>query len=251
MNILLTNDDGYMAEGMRALEEALSRKHEVWVLAPDGERSGMSHAMSLRHPLKIRKMTERQYTCSGTPVDCVILSAHGVLPFKPEIVVSGINRGPNLGTDLIYSGTAAAARQAAMVGIPGIALSLASYSQSYRYKALAGLLASRLDEFLGLWSPDVFINVNAPDAPDDTVYAVEETVPSMRRYRDTLKFFEGPEGYTYCFFGEGSIETDLEPGTDEDAVRRGVASLTRVAVYPHAMGEAAGLPRTTELELIR
>jgi 5'-nucleotidase len=211
----------------------------------------MSHAMSLRHPLKIRKITDQRYTCSGTPADCVILSAHGVLPFKPDIVVSGINRGPNLGTDLIYSGTAAAARQASMVGMPGIALSLATYSSPFRYAALAALLARRLDEFLGFWSPDVFININAPDAEDGSTYEVEETVPSRRRYRDTLKFFEGPEGYTYCFFGEGSIETDPEPGTDEDAVRHGSASLTRVAVYPHALGEAAGLPRMPELETIR
>lgn len=251
MKILLTNDDGYMAEGILALEESLSKGHEVWILAPDGERSGMSHAMSLRHPLKVRKIAERRYTCSGTPADCVILSAHGVMPFSPDIVVSGINRGPNLGTDLVYSGTAAAARQAAMVGLPGIAVSLASYAAPFRYKALAELLASRLDEFIELWSPDVFINLNAPDATDGTVYEIEETVPSRRRYRDTLKFFEGPDGYSYCFFGEGTIETDPETGTDEDAVRRGLASMTRVAVYPHALGEAAGLPRKAELEVTR
>lgn len=251
MKILLTNDDGYMAEGILALEETLSREHEVWILAPDGERSGMSHAMSLRHPLKVRKIAEQRYTCSGTPADCVILCAHGVLPFKPDIVVSGINRGPNLGTDLVYSGTAAAARQASMVGMPGIAVSLASYVAPFRYKALATLLANRLDDFLGFWSPDVFINLNAPDALDDMVYEVEETIPSRRRYRDTLKFFEGPDGYSYCFFGEGTIETDPETGTDEDAIRRGFASMTRVAVYPHALGEAAGLPRRALLEVMR
>jgi 5'-nucleotidase len=251
MRILLTNDDGFMAAGLIALETALSREHEVWILAPDGERSGMSHALSLRHPLKIRKISERQYTCSGTPVDCVILAAHGVLPFKPDIVVSGINRGPNLGTDLVYSGTAAAARQASMIGMPGIAASLASFVEPYRYNAIAGLIASNLDEFVAAWNPEVFINLNAPDAPDDMVYDVEETVPSRRRYRDTLKFFDGPDQYTYCFFGEGTVETDLESGTDEDAVRRGFASMTKVAVYPHASGEVAGLPRTVEFEVLR
>jgi 5'-nucleotidase len=136
-----------------------------------------------------------------------------------------------------------------MVGLPGIAVSLASYAAPFRYNALAELLANRLDEFLELWSPDVFINLNAPDAPDGSIFIVEETVPSRRRYRDTLKFFEGPDGYSYCFFGEGTVETDPETGTDEDAVRRGYASLTRVAVYPHALGEAAGIPRTAELEV--
>jgi 5'-nucleotidase len=251
MRILLTNDDGFMAAGLIALETALSREHEVWILAPDGDRSGMSHALSLRHPLKIRKIAERQYTCSGTPVDCVILAAHGVIPFKPDIVVSGINRGPNLGTDLVYSGTAAAARQASMIGMPGIAVSLASYEEPYRYTALARLLATNLHGFMGAWSPDVFINLNAPDASDDASYEIEETVPSRRRYRDTLRFFDGPDGYTYCFFGEGTIETDPESGTDEDAVRRGSASMTRVAVYPHSAGEVAGLPRIAELEVLR
>ena len=251
MRILLTNDDGYMAAGIIALDSSLSREHEVWILAPDGERSGMSHALSLRHPLKIRKISDRHYTCSGTPADCVILAAQGVLPFKPDIIVSGINRGPNLGTDLVYSGTAAAARQASMIGLPGIAVSLASYVDPYRYNALANLLAINLDDFIGLWSPDVFLNLNAPDVPDGTIYEIEETVPSRRRYRDTLKFFDGPDGYTYCFFGEGTIETDPETGTDEDAVRRGFASLTRIAVYPHAVGEVAGLPRNVELEVSR
>ncbi len=251
MRILLTNDDGYLAAGLIALETALSRDHEVCILAPDGERSGMSHALSLRHPLKIRKIADRHYACSGTPADCVILAAHGVLPFKPDIVVSGINRGPNLGTDLVYSGTAAAARQASMAGMPGIALSLASAVEPYRYNAFARLLANNLDNFIGLWSSDVFINLNAPDAPDDTVYRLEETIPSRRRYRDTLKFFDGPDGYTYCFFGDGTIETDPETGTDEDAVNRGFASITRVAVYPHALGELAGLPRAVELEVLR
>ncbi|MDX9958308.1 MAG: 5'/3'-nucleotidase SurE [Clostridia bacterium] len=251
MRILLTNDDGYMATGLIALETALSREHEVWILAPDGERSGMSHALSLRHPLKIRKISERRYACSGTPVDCVILAAHGVLPFKPDIVVSGINRGPNLGTDLVYSGTAAAARQASMIGLPGIAASLASFVEPYRYTALASLIANNLHEFIAAWDPEVFINLNAPDARDDMVYDVEETVPSRRRYRDTLKFFDGPDKYTYCFFGEGTVETDPESGTDEDAVRRGFASMTRIAVYPHAAGEVAGLPRSIESEVLR
>ena len=251
MRILLTNDDGYLAEGIIALETALSIEHEVWVLAPDGDRSGMSHALSLRHPLEIRKISERRYACSGTPVDCVILAAQGVLPFCPELVVSGINRGPNLGTDIIFSGTAAAARQAAMIGIPGIAVSLATTGNSFRYKALAKLVASRLDDFIGFWNPEIFININAPDVPEDASYQVMETVPSRRRYRDTLKFFNGPNDYIYCFFGEGSIETDPERGTDEDAVRLGFASLTRIAVYPHLLPESVVDASPVALEVSR
>ncbi|OHD11695.1 MAG: 5'/3'-nucleotidase SurE [Spirochaetes bacterium GWB1_48_6] len=243
MKILLTNDDGYMSEGIKALNRALGGSHEVWTLAPDSERSGMSHAMSLRHPLKIKKLAEREYSCSGTPADCVILASHGVIPFKPEIVVSGINRGPNLGTDLIYSGTAAAARQAAINGIPGIAVSLATYTGPFRYEALANLVASRLDYFLSLWTPDVFINLNAPDAPDDFSYEIVEATPSRRIYKDTLKFFEGPDGYSYCFFMDGQVDTHQEAGSDEDMVTKGFASVTRVLAYPcSSNSNATGLP---------
>ncbi|PKL26657.1 MAG: 5'/3'-nucleotidase SurE [Spirochaetae bacterium HGW-Spirochaetae-3] len=236
MKILLTNDDGYSSEGIKALELALGTAHEVWTLAPDSERSGMSHSMSLRHPLKIRKMAERGYSCSGTPADCVILAAHGVIPFVPDVVVSGINRGPNLGTDLIYSGTAAAARQATLNGIPGIAVSLATYTGPFRYVALANLVAERLEYLVSLWSPDVFINLNAPEEPDGYRYDIVEAFPSRRIYKDTIKFFEGPEGYSYCFFMDGHVDTHQEKGSDEDVVNRGLASVTRVLAYPRAAG---------------
>lgn len=245
MNILLTNDDGFASEGIKALASSLGARHDVMTLAPDSERSGMSHAMSLRHPLKIRKLGDREYSCSGTPADCVILASHGAIPFVPDIIVSGINRGPNLGTDLVYSGTAAAARQAAINGIPGIAVSLATYTGPFRYEALARLVAERLDYFVSLWTPDVFININAPDAPQDHRYEVVEAAPSRRIYRDTIKFFEGPDGYSYCFFMDGKIDTHQETGSDEDVVTRGFASVTRVMAYPCAADQ--GLVRAERI----
>jgi 5'-nucleotidase len=232
MRILLTNDDGYSSEGINALAIALGQDHEVWTIAPDSERSGMSHAMSLRHPLKIRKMAEREYTCSGTPADCVILASHGVVPFKPDIVVSGINRGPNLGTDLVYSGTAAAARQAALNGMPGIAVSLAAYSAPFRYTALARMVADRLDFFLSQWDEDVFININAPVAEDDFIYEMVPAIPGKRIYKDTLKFFDGPDGYSYSFFMDGHVDTTEQVGTDEYFVNKGYAVYSRVMAYP-------------------
>jgi 5'-nucleotidase len=240
MRILLTNDDGFASEGIQALAIALGADHEVWTIAPDSERSGMSHAMSLRHPLKIRKMADREYACSGTPADCVILGMHGVLPFTPEIVVSGINRGPNLGTDLIYSGTAAAARQASLNGIPGIAVSLATYVPPFSYTALARMVAGKLDFFLSLWDEEVFININAPVADDDFVYELVPAVPSRRVYRDTLKFFDGPDGYSYSFFMDGHVDTTEEAGSDEYLVNKGYAVYTRVLAYPCAANEQSG-----------
>lgn len=234
MRILLTNDDGYSSDGLKALAASLGRRHELCILAPDSERSGMSHSMSLRQPLKVRKLADGEYCCSGTPADCVILASHGVIPFKPELVVSGINRGPNLGTDLIYSGTAAAARQATINGLPGIAVSLATYTAPFRYEALADLVADRLDYLLSLWSPDVFVNLNAPDAPAGHRYEIAEASPSRRVYKDTLKFFDGPDGYSYCFFMDGHVDTHQESGSDEDLVTRGLAAVTRVLAYPCA-----------------
>lgn len=234
MRILLTNDDGFGTDGIRALERALGGDHEVWTLAPDSERSGMSHAMSLRHPLKIRRMEERGYACSGTPADCVILALHGALPFKPHIVVSGINRGPNLGTDLVYSGTAAAARQASLNGLAGIAVSLATFSGPFDYKALADLVAARLDFFVSECGPGVFINLNAPPAVAGHAYELFPSIPSRRIYKDTMKFFDGPDGYSYGFFMDGHVDTADEPGSDESLVNKGYAAYTRVDAYPRA-----------------
>lgn len=206
----------------------------------------MSHAMSLRHPLKIRKLEARGYSCSGTPADCVILALHGALPFKPDAVVSGINRGPNLGTDLVYSGTAAAARQAALNAVPGIAVSLATFDGPFEYMALARLVASKLDFFISEWDHGVFINLNAPPAADGHVYELRPSTPSRRIYKDTLKFVEGPEGYSYGFFMDGHVDTADEPGSDESLVGLGYAAYTRVDAYPRAAGpdvrDARGTP---------
>ncbi|TFG84442.1 MAG: 5'/3'-nucleotidase SurE [Spirochaetales bacterium] len=251
MNILLTNDDGYSSDGIRALAVAARNEgHEVWIFAPDSERSAQSHAMTLRNPLKVRRHADREYSCSGTPADCVILAGHGVLPFKPDIVVSGINRGPNLGTDLIYSGTAAAARQASMIGIPGIAVSLAEFREPFRYRALAATVIERLPELISLWTPELFININAPNAEDDHRYEFVESVPSRRVYMDTLKVFEGPDGHSYCFFTDGRVETEPLEGSDEQAVGRGAASISRIFVYPRSE-EASHIARNGATEASR
>ncbi len=232
MRILLTNDDGYAADGIKALQASLGGAHEVWLFAPESERSGMSHAMSLRHPIKTRKLAEREYSCSGTPADCVILTGHGVLPFKPDVVVSGINRGPNLGTDLVYSGTAAAARQASMIGIPGIAVSLAEFAAPFRYESLAALVADELDRLVSMWTPEVFININAPGTLPGHRYRMVDALPCRRVYKDVLKVFDGPDGHSYCFFTDGKVESREAEGTDEEAVRNGFAAVSRVLVHP-------------------
>lgn len=232
MKILLTNDDGYRSEGLAALEAALSPLHEVWILAPDGERSGQSHAITLKHPIRVKRHSDRHYSTSGTPADCVILCKHGVLPVVPDVVVSGINSGPNLGTDLIYSGTAAAARQAAMDGLPAVAVSLAVLAPPFEYGPLARFVAESLDAFVRDWNPCFFYNVNAGSVPAGGAFEQEDAEPSVRAYHDTLKVFDASDGFSYCFFTSGSIDTKSIPGSDFEIVSRGKAAVSRVLVRP-------------------
>ena len=137
MTVLLTNDDGIDSAGLEALRSHLSVHHDVWTVAPDGERSAMSHYITVRDPIRCREIGKQIYKSSGSPADCVIVGMVGGFATKPDIVVSGINIGPNLGTDIVLSGTVAAARQAAFMGVPGIAVSINTYSPPFHLEPLA------------------------------------------------------------------------------------------------------------------
>lgn len=231
MKILITNDDGFGAEGLAALTEALSEMHDVRVLAPDRERSGVSHAVTLSSPSRVRRVGEGRYTCSGTPSDCVILARLGAIDFDPELVVSGINRGPNIGTDIVYSGTCGAARQAVVSGIPGIAVSCASFEEPLQYGAAAAFVAQHLEGLAALCGENVFININAPSS-SETDLEWAWTFPSRRRYRDRLRYFDAPDGLRYCFLTGGSIDTEDDSGSDFHAVQMGLVSVSAVMVHP-------------------
>ena len=232
MKILITNDDGIHCEGIKVLAEELGREHEVCVFAPDGDRSGTSHAMTLRSPGKVRRLEEGVYTCSGMPADCVILVQRGAIPFKPDVVVSGINRGPNLGTDILYSGTAAAARQAVLYGIPGIAVSLAAYEPPFDYLPSARFVRSNLAALCDSWDDTVFWNLNVPPLPDADTRGGVLAWPGLRRYRDTLHSFSAPDGYTYCFLTGGVIEGDRDEASDTGVVESGRVAVSRILVQP-------------------
>ena len=233
MRILLTNDDGIDCEGLSALSSALERRggHEIYTLAPDGNRSGVSHSITLRGPIRLIQRGERAWACSGTPADCAIVAALGGLPFKPDLVVSGINVGPNIGTDLVYSGTAAAARQAALHGIPAVALSLAAYEAPYCWESAARFAAERIDEFFSMWVSDIFVNVNIPNG-EEGPKGIVRAFPSRRRYNDTLAVFRAPDGNEYCFIDGGRIDTEPESGSDWDAILRGYAAVSPVFIHP-------------------
>lgn len=245
MNILVTNDDGIAAAGLEVLVNELKKLctsegsllHAITVIAPDTERSGVSHAMTLRHPTKVRRLNEGLYTCSGTPADCVIVAGLGIVQEKIDLVVSGINRGPNLGTDIVYSGTCAAARQAALAGIPAIAVSCAGHHEPLDYTAAAGFVARNLEALKAVWRPDTFINVNCPSSADTALEAIWAN-PGRNRYNDTLKCFDGVDGYTYCFLAEGRQERTPDEISDHHAVGRGRIALSLIDINPAALHPA-------------
>jgi 5'-nucleotidase len=231
MRILLTNDDGIDSPGLHAVREALEPTHDTWILAPDGERSAMSHYITIKDPIRCREIGERVLAADGSPADCVILGMAGALPAPPDVVVSGINIGPNLGTDIIYSGTVAAARQAAIMGIPGIALSVDAYRGTLHFEPLAEFIRERIEELVELWNEEHFINVNAPNSPERGK-PVEVTSPAVRFYHDKLSEFRTPRGDVYFFMGGYPAEPELVPGTDWHAVHHGAISVTPVMLNP-------------------
>src|SRR5574344_2604799 len=162
MKILLTNDDGIEGKGMQALALALSAYAEVYVLAPDEDNSGVSHRITMDKPLRITPHDDDIYSCSGAPVDCVITALRSDLfGVSFDAVFAGINRGANMGTDVVYSGTAAAARQAVLYGVPGIAVSLDSDDDVYHYEAIAEFVANNIGKLASLSAEGLFVNINA------------------------------------------------------------------------------------------
>ncbi len=237
VTILLTNDDGIYSPGLETLRSVLGKDHDVWVLAPDGERSGFSNSITISEPIRCTKIDDKRYASSGTPADCIILGTRGAIPVMPDLVVSGINIGPNLGSDIVYSGTCAGARQAVYREIPGIALSLNSFSPPFHFEPVARFVRDNLEEIVKLWNPDHFINVNAPNMEHPK--GVEITTPAMRRYDDVLLPFEPPRGGTYYFVDGKPSKTVLEAGTDWHAVEMGKISVSPVMLNPvnHAVEE--------------
>jgi len=231
--LLLTNDDGINSEGLQKLAAVLRSKgkYRVTVIAPEVNRSGISHAVSLLSgPVKLSKLGEDVYSCSGNPADCVIIATMGALPYKPDLVISGINQGENMGTDIIYSGTAAGARQAGLAGIPAVALSLAG-RDTFHWDMAASWVADHLEELRAFWEKGSFVNVNIPNSPGGPEGFLTAW-PAVKSYTDRLMVFNAPDGSDWCFL-EGKPElTVTEAGSDCDVVSRNYVSVTSVYNYP-------------------
>lgn len=182
--ILIVNDDGIDGDGIVLLERiALGITDDVWVVAPDEERSGAGHSMSISHPIRIRQRDERHWAVRGTPTDCALLGIHELIPGKrPDVILSGINRGPNLGEDLTYSGTCSAAMEGAVLGVPAIALSqIIRYKSEIHWATAEKFAPQVLAQLLDMeWRQGQFVNVNFPDCPPDEVTGVRVTRQGMR-----------------------------------------------------------------------
>lgn len=232
MRILITNDDGIDNEGLRALEETASSHGEVWVVAPDRDRSGISHAITLSRPLRIREVGARRFACDGgTPTDCVYLALHHVMKScKPDLVLSGINPGPNLGWDVLYSGTAAGAREAVLQGIPALAVSLVSGGRGYPFHEIGDHVDGLVRRFIESPPPEfVFYNANLPNPRVGPIRGVRATTLGHRFYSKEVVVREDPRGREYLWIGGASVHMPDMPGSDCNAIRDGWISVTPVA----------------------
>ena len=221
--ILVTNDDGIHSPGIRALAEALKDLGEVHVVAPDREQSACSHSLTLKHPLRVEKLDERLHAVDGTPADCVNLACAKLLPQRPDLVCSGINRGGNLGDDVFYSGTVGGAREGVFFGIPSIAFSLASKAET-DYSHAAAFASKLAGEVLerGL-PPATLLNVNVPaGAPRGATLTVQGR---RQHFGEVLEGLD-PRRQTYYWIEEGRDRWQSDDLADVSAVRSGLISVT-------------------------
>lgn len=227
MRILLSNDDGYFAPGLAVLAATLaSRGHDVTVVAPERDRSGASNSLTLDRPLMVRRTPAGINYVNGTPTDCVHLAVTGLLPQLPDMVISGINLGANMGDDTVYSGTVAAATEGFLLGIPSVAVSLANI-QDENFQTAADFVADLTARFANQPFPEhVLLNVNVPDLPADAIHGVEVTRLGRRhKAQDTVKTVN-PRGQTMYWVGAAGAAQDAGPGTDFHAVASGLISIT-------------------------
>jgi len=230
MRILLSNDDGYFAPGLAALAQALGTVAEVTVVAPERDRSGASNSLTLDRPLTLRKSSSGFYYVNGTPTDCVHLAVTGWLPQLPDMVISGINHGANMGDDTIYSGTVAAATEGFLLGIPSIAISLAGVTMGH-YATAAQVALDLVERYRKQPLPQaMLLNVNVPDLPYMELKSVETTRLGKRHKAEPVVKAESPRGEIVYWVGAAGGAQDAGEGTDFHAVAQGRVSITPLQV---------------------
>jgi len=227
MKILCTNDDGYMATGIRVLASAASALGSVTTVAPDREQSATSHSLTLHHPLRARRTVDGAFVVDGTPTDCVILGVNELLAERPDICLSGVNHGPNMGEDVLYSGTVAAAMEATVMGIPSIALSYVGD----RFEELEGweaVVQAILEVILerNSFPEHTLFNVNLPPVAPDEVRGVKVTSLGQRRYADSILRAKDPMDKEYFWIGGGSVSWHGPEDSDFRAIEDSYVSVT-------------------------
>ena len=255
MKILLSNDDGILANGIHALIEALAAAgHEVYVVAPDRERSAAGHSLTLHTPLRVEELDEtrsgakRTWVINGTPGDCVKLGINAILSEEeqPDFVISGINHGPNLGSDILYSGTVSCAMEGAMLGVPSIAVSLASMHYDYDdFKYAAKFIAKLLQQLQDFkFPPKMLLNVNVPSLDADDIAGVAITELGKKMFTDNYEKRIDPRGKVYYWMAGELISEPVTANTDIAAVRNNKISITPVTyemTSKEAMTELSGI----------
>lgn len=230
MKILISNDDGVYAPGIRALANEMAALGEITVIAPDRNRSGASNSLTLTRPLRIKKLDNGHYFVEGTPTDCVHLALTGFLDSSVDLVVSGINEGANLGDDVLYSGTVAAAMEGRYLGYPAIAFSIVGENIQYydTGAAIARQLVSKLR--VNMLPSQTILNVNIPDLPLDKIRGIEVTRLGTRHSAEpTIKEYD-PRGRPIYWIGPSGMQADAGPGTDFHAVNQGFVSITPLSL---------------------
>jgi 5'-nucleotidase len=230
MRILLSNDDGYLAPGLACLAQALKSLASLDVVAPERDRSGASNSLTLDRPLRLRRGENGFHYVDGTPTDCVHLAVTGLMEHQPDMVIAGINRGANLGDDVLYSGTVAAAMEGRFLGIPSIAVSLVGHRATH-FDTAADIVVRLVEQLRREPLPaDTILNVNVPDLPPSEIAGVEATRLGHRHQAEPVVRAADPHGNPVYWIGAPGVEADAGPGTDFSAVRQNYISITPLHV---------------------
>lgn len=227
LRLLCTNDDGIHARGLQVLAAAAAAHGDVHVVAPDRQQSASSHSLTLHRPLRVTRVEDGRYTIDGTPTDCVLIAVNELLEERPDFVLSGVNHGPNMGEDVLYSGTVAAAMEATILGVPAVAVSFAG-GDSGRIEAFGPLLEELIGSLLRReeFPRETFFNVNLPDRPINEVEGVRVTALGRRVYSDSLTRSTDPRGSEYLWIGGGRSHWRGGEESDFRAVQAGLVSVT-------------------------
>lgn len=224
--ILVTNDDGFFSRGIQILAESLKELGQVYIVAPDRDRSSVSHALTMHRPLRVDLIRENCYSVNGTPTDCIVVAVEKILPREPDLIVSGINKGANLGEDITYSGTVSAAIEGTILCVPSFAISLVG-ERPFKYETASHYALKIARYILQRALPqDTLLNVNVPNKPLQEIKGIKITKQGKRSYENSIHEIFSPWGEKQYWIGGGVVSWQKMEGTDIQAIMEGYVSVT-------------------------